>query len=103
MKKKTGLFDKNSGADEHGYIRRDGVSDYILKEARSKYGGEITKEDIFYYVYGFLHSSDYRKAFANDLKKSLPRLPLVRSRCPRRRHSRRRGSSDILHQTLKRT
>ena len=76
---KNDLFDENSAADEHGYIRRDGVSDYILKEARSKYGGENSKEDIFYYVYGFLHSPDYRTAFANDLKKSLPRLPLVES------------------------
>jgi predicted helicase len=28
-------------------------------------------------VYGILHQSDYRKTFANDLKKMLPRLPLV--------------------------
>ena len=35
------------------------------------------KEDIFYYVYGILHSPEYRTTFANDLKKTLPRLPLV--------------------------
>jgi predicted helicase len=28
-------------------------------------------------VYGFLHSPEYRETFANDLKKMLPRLPLV--------------------------
>lgn len=59
------------------YIRRDGVSDFILKEARVKYGHKTTKEDIFYYVYGILHSPDYRTAFEADLKKMLPRLPLV--------------------------
>ena len=60
------------------YIRHDGVTDYILHEAREKYRtNAITKEDIFYYVYGFLHSEDYRKQFAADLKKMLPRLPLV--------------------------
>ena len=59
------------------YIRRDGVSDFILKEARVKYGHKTTKEDIFYYVYGILHSEDYRTAFEADLKKMLPRLPLV--------------------------
>lgn len=60
------------------YIRHDGVTDYILQEAREKYRtNAITKEDIFYYVYGFLHSEDYRKQFAADLKKMLPRLPLV--------------------------
>ena len=61
------------------YVRRDGVTDYILNTARKQYGGKVTKEDIFYYVYGILHSPDYRTAFAADLKKSLPRLPLVDS------------------------
>jgi len=63
------------GEDE--YIRRDGISDLIFNRAKQQYGKNVTKEDIFYYVYGFLHSPDYRKTFANDLKKSLPRLPLV--------------------------
>src|SRR5690606_22636985 len=30
-----------------------------------------------YYVYGLLHSPVYRQTFANDLKKMLPRLPLL--------------------------
>jgi len=38
----------------------------------------ITKEDIFYYVYGVLHSPEYRTRFASDLKKMLPRLPFTR-------------------------
>lgn len=28
-------------------------------------------------MYGILHSPDYRKQFAADLKKMLPRIPLV--------------------------
>lgn len=65
------------------YIRRDGVSDFILDRAKKQYGVStrsttaLGKEDIFYYVYGILHSPEYRTTFANDLKKSLPRLPLV--------------------------
>ncbi len=58
-------------------VRYDGVSDWILDQARRRYGADVTKEEIFYYVYGFLHQPGYRKAFAADLKKSLPRLPLV--------------------------
>ena len=58
-------------------VRHDGVSDWILDQARRRYGAEVTKEEIFYYVYGFLHQPGYRKAFAADLKKSLPRIPLV--------------------------
>jgi len=74
-KSQAGLFDSDSGQD---YIRRDGVSDFILERAKKQYGGtNITKEDIFYYVYGFLHSPEYRETFSNDLKKMLPRLPLV--------------------------
>ncbi|MCK9255375.1 MAG: helicase, partial [Bacteroidales bacterium] len=69
-----GLFD---AAGESEYIRRDGVSDFILERAKKIYGKNVSKEDIFYYVYGFLHSEDYRRTFANDLKKMLPRLPLV--------------------------
>lgn len=70
----------NQYADEdvlNKYDRKDGVTDYILKEARKLYGTKVKKEDIFYYVYGFLHSPEYRTVFASDLKKSLPRLPLV--------------------------
>lgn len=70
------LFDV---AGEPEQIRRDGVSDFILAQARSRYGERVTKEDIFYYVYGFLHSPDYRTRFSADLKKMLPRLPLVES------------------------
>lgn len=59
------------------YIRHDAITDFILKRAREQYGDKVTKEDIFYYVYGFLHCPTYRETFANDLKKMLPRLPLV--------------------------
>ena len=59
------------------FIRRDGISDWILRECKQRYGNKITKEDIFYYVYGILHSPEYRITFEADLKKMLPRLPLV--------------------------
>ena len=83
-----GLFDTlNPEPNTPNYIRRDAISDFILEKAKKQYGiapshlgragGGIIKEDIFYYVYGFLHSPSYREMFANDLKKMLPRLPLV--------------------------
>lgn len=70
------LFDD---AETTKYIRRDGITDWILKEVRNRFGGTkaITKEHIFYYVYGLLHSPQYRERFADDLKKSLPRIPIV--------------------------
>lgn len=69
-----GLFDDPNQTD---YIRRDAISDFILERAKKQYGKNVTKEDIFYYVYGFLHSKDYRETFANDLKKMLPKIPLL--------------------------
>ena len=69
------LFDEGTNDK---YIRRDGITDWILKEVRSRYHtNNITKEMIFYYVYGLLHSPDYCERFASDLKKSLPRIPIV--------------------------
>lgn len=77
-------YKENKGAqgnlfedEQSKYIRHDAITDFILKRAREQYGDKVTKEDIFYYVYGFLHCPDYRETFANDLKKMLPRLPLV--------------------------
>jgi len=74
QKSSPNLFDEG---EQNEFVRRDGVSDFILGRAQKQYGKNVTKEDIFYYVYGILHSPDYRTAFANDLKKMLPRLPLV--------------------------
>lgn len=68
------LFDDKNTAQ---YTRRDGITDFILERCRTNYSTKVTKEDIFYYVYGLLHSPDYRQTFAADLKKELPRLPLV--------------------------
>ena len=70
------LFGKESA--EH-WIRRDGITDWFLKEVRNRFNGtkKLTKEDIFYYVYGLLHSPDYRERFADDLRKSRPRIPII--------------------------
>ena len=71
------LFNQGAEKSMDRYVRKDGVTDWILSTARKQYGYKVTKEDIFYYVYGLLHSPDYRTTFATDLKKSLSRLPLV--------------------------
>ena len=74
--KQRSLFDGMGGDDD--YVRHDGVTNWILQQARTRYHAKnITKEHIFYYVYGLLHLKDYRERFAADLKKSLPRIPLV--------------------------
>ena len=61
-------------------IRRDGITDAGLAHFQAAYPGEnITKEDVFYYVYGILHSPDYRERYADNLGKELPRIPRVSS------------------------
>lgn len=67
-----GFFDTR----DSDYVRHDGITDFILQQA-GQIDFKITKEDIFYYVYGFLHLPAYRETFAADLKKMLPRIPLV--------------------------
>jgi predicted helicase len=58
------------------YVRKQNIPDSILKEFQKVYKDKtITKEDIFYYVYGVLHSPEYKQRFASDLKKMLPRIP----------------------------
>ena len=67
------LFDQAEGE----YIRRDAISGFMLERCRAEYGPKTTSEDIFYYIYGLFHQRDYRKSFSADLKKMLPRIPIV--------------------------
>jgi predicted helicase len=64
--------------DVDGTNRRENITDWALKQFRSHYKNKkITKWDIFYYVYGLLHHPGYRTKFADNLKKSLPRIPFA--------------------------
>ena len=82
LKNKTQLLDFDDEDKEiiDGYERHYALSDAILAKAHEQYNSEdITKEDIFYYIYGILHSPEYRADYSVDLKKSLARIPLVTS------------------------
>ena len=69
------LFTDYDGELVDGYARVDNITDAILKEFQAAVGDHVTKDDIFHYVYGLLHSPDYRQRYAADLKKMLPRIP----------------------------
>lgn len=58
-------------------IQYDGISDYFKNKAERKYSTNVEKEEIFYYIYALFHSDEYKKEFSSDLKKGLPRIPLV--------------------------
>ncbi|CDO48670.1 DEAD/DEAH box helicase [Bartonella tribocorum] len=63
-----------------GLQRRDAITDEGLAHFKAAYPNEkIAKDDLFYYVYGLLHSKDYRSRYADNLSKELPRIPCVKS------------------------
>ncbi len=64
--------------DEDGTNRRENITDWALAQFREHYADPtIDKWDIFYYVYGVLHSPDYRTKYGEALRKELPRIPFV--------------------------
>jgi predicted helicase len=70
-----GLFGVSNVASRK---RRDALTDEGLAHFQTAYPGEqIIKEDVFYYVYGLLHSPDYRERYADNLSKELPRIPCM--------------------------
>lgn len=63
----------------NGYRRLDNITDEALARFAAAYPGLcVTKDDIFSYVYGLLHSTEYRDTYAADLQKLLPRIPMAR-------------------------
>ncbi|WP_243640866.1 type ISP restriction/modification enzyme [Lonepinella koalarum] len=62
-----------------GYQQKEAISDEALNHFQAAYQGEnISKEMIFYYIYGLLHSEEYREKYADNLSKQLPRIPCVK-------------------------
>lgn len=55
---------------------QSGVDARALTAFQAAYG-QVSAEDVFFYIYGVLHSPEYTSRFASDLKKVLPRVPLV--------------------------
>jgi predicted helicase len=56
--------------------RQDNITDWALAEFQKQYkDANISKEDIFHYVYGVLHNPAYRLKYEQNLKRSLPRIP----------------------------
>lgn len=79
-----GMLALESGEGEirDGYRRIDNVTDGALTRFQAAYGETFSKDDVYFYVYGLLHSPDYREIYAANLKKSLPRIPLVADAAP---------------------
>lgn len=73
------LLDEADSTVVDGYRRRDNITDATLANYRGFYEDTgIGKEDIFYYVYGLLHSPTYKDTYKADLMKMLPRIPKIK-------------------------
>lgn len=73
------LFNEKDATDGSGRSRY-ALADGGFMHFMSAYPAEkLTKEDVFYYIYGLLHSREYLKKYADNLSKELPRIPCVRS------------------------
>ena len=79
----AGLFDGAAGQ----YTVKDGITDAGLAHFADFYAAQspvaadapiLSKEDLFYYIYGLLHSEDYKTRYADNLTKELPRIPRVK-------------------------
>ncbi|MCP1216470.1 DEAD/DEAH box helicase family protein [Acetobacter orientalis] len=69
-----------SGSSPTRLTRQEAITDEGLKHFQNAYSGQtISKEDLFYYVYGLLHSPEYRERYADTLRKELPRIPRVKT------------------------
>ncbi|PKO48733.1 MAG: damage-inducible protein [Betaproteobacteria bacterium HGW-Betaproteobacteria-4] len=79
--KQSALFDETGQPPATSESRRrDAITSEGLVHFCSAYPNEtISKEDIFYYVYGLLHSPDYRERFADNLGKELPHIPRIKT------------------------
>jgi len=64
--------------NEEGTNRQENITNWVLNHYQTHYqDNQITKWDIFHYVYGLLHHPVYREKYAANLKRELPRLPLA--------------------------
>jgi len=69
----SSLFDKS----EQGYIRRNAIPEQLVLKVKKEIDSTLNGEDLFFFIYGVLHSREYRSAYANDLKKMIPRIPMA--------------------------
>jgi len=72
----TGQGFSYSNYDLKGNLFDDSVN--ISGDFSEKIG--LSKMDVFYYVYGILHSKSYNNKYDNDLKKEYPRIPIVNNK-----------------------
>lgn len=67
------FFELNGSCDLISTVESN-FSDEFLRKM------EVSAEDAFYYIYGLLHSVEYRDKYKNNLKKGFPRIPILKNK-----------------------
>lgn len=75
MEKGQGFMRYDNEVDETSLFQNN---DNMNQEFADKLG--LNLDDTFAYVYGLLNSKEYQEKYANDLKKDLARIPIVKSK-----------------------
>ena len=70
----SSLFSAQSESD----TKTSAISQHALKAFQTRFGVEVSAEDIFYYVYGILWHKDYLEKYASNLRKEMPRIPFCK-------------------------
>lgn len=80
------VVDLQSMMNSQGFMRFDNEENNSLLEfsndnMNQQFADELglSLDDTFAYVYGLLNSREYQKKYANDLKKDLARIPIVKN------------------------
>jgi predicted helicase len=71
-----GLFE----SDATEPLRREGISNWAVREFSEVLNRSVQREEIFYYVYGLFHSEEFRNAYGENLVKERPRIPFPKNR-----------------------
>lgn len=72
-KEEDNLFSQN----EDNYVKYEAINKSFINKFINKYQKNVTSLEVFYYIYAIFHSKDYIENYDIDLKKSLPRIPIV--------------------------
>lgn len=67
-------YDNEEEPDTFLQINKDNLSQAFADKL------ELSLDDTFTYVYGLLNSSEYQQKYANDLRKDLARIPIVKNK-----------------------
>ena len=60
------------------YRQTEAISDFALEHFQEPYTEPISKEEVFFFIYGVLHSEEYRSRWKHNLDKELPRIPRIK-------------------------